>query len=127
MSYWIRLLFLAVLVLSSCSSSTASTTTQGAAAPTAAAPAAKAPTATSLPQATPTRAVPTPTGQAGKGVAPETKSTCPASNPIKGNVGENGKIYHIKGQSASYNATNPEACYATAADAEADGFRAAKN
>lgn len=48
---------------------------------------------------------------------------CPTSHPIKGN--SNSGIFHIPGGS-SYERTTPERCYASADDAEADGFRPAK-
>lgn len=48
---------------------------------------------------------------------------CPVSHPIKGNADSG--IFHVPG-GMSYDRTVPERCYATAADAEADGFRQAK-
>ncbi|GJM39074.1 MAG: hypothetical protein DHS20C19_24410 [Acidimicrobiales bacterium] len=48
---------------------------------------------------------------------------CPASHPIKGNA-QSG-IFHVPG-GMSYERTVPERCYASEADAEADGFRKAK-
>ncbi len=48
---------------------------------------------------------------------------CPASHPIKGNADSG--IFHVPG-GLSYERTTPERCYATEADAEADGFRRAK-
>ena len=48
---------------------------------------------------------------------------CPASYPVKGNAGS--MIFHVPG-GMSYERTVPERCYATEADAEADGFRKAK-
>ncbi|MEQ8840173.1 MAG: hypothetical protein RIB98_04265 [Acidimicrobiales bacterium] len=48
---------------------------------------------------------------------------CPLSHPIKGNAGSG--IFHVPG-GMSYERTVPERCYATEADAEADGFRRAK-
>jgi hypothetical protein len=48
---------------------------------------------------------------------------CPASHPVKGNAGS--MIFHVPG-GMSYERTVPERCYATEADAEADGFRRAK-
>ena len=41
---------------------------------------------------------------------------------IKGNVGRNGKIYHIPGQKY-YDKTNPEAIFCTEAEAQSAGFR----
>lgn len=48
---------------------------------------------------------------------------CPVSHPIKGNAGSG--IFHVPG-GTSYERTVPERCYASEADAEADGFRKAK-
>ena len=47
-----------------------------------------------------------------------------AGYPIKGNA--NSRIYHVPG-GRFYDRTVPERCYASAADAEADGYRAAKS
>jgi endonuclease YncB( thermonuclease family) len=60
----------------------------------------------------------------GGSAAPIDANTCPESHPIKGNQGE-AWIYHQPGQSA-YSRTNPEACFAAPADAEAAGYRAAQ-
>ena len=49
---------------------------------------------------------------------------CPSGYPIKGNA--NSLIYHVPG-GRFYDRTVPERCYASAADAEADGYRAAKS
>jgi hypothetical protein len=49
--------------------------------------------------------------------------TCPATHPIKGNADSG--IFHVPG-GMSYERTVPERCYASEADAEADGFRRAK-
>jgi hypothetical protein len=57
---------------------------------------------------------------------PPTGSSCPASHPIKGNKGSKGWIYHVKGQSASYESTKPEQCFASVQDAVAAGYRAPK-
>lgn len=51
---------------------------------------------------------------------------CPANAPIKGNINRDKEyIYHMPGQQA-YTRTIPEQCFATAAQAQAAGFRAAK-
>lgn len=50
-------------------------------------------------------------------------SACPADLPVKGNQGSNGWIYHDF-SSPNYERTEPEECFATAADAEAAGYRA---
>jgi hypothetical protein len=49
---------------------------------------------------------------------------CPRGYPIKGNASS--LIYHVP-DGGSYNQTIPEYCFVTAEDAEAAGFRAAKN
>jgi hypothetical protein len=49
---------------------------------------------------------------------------CPSGYPIKGK--SNSRIYHSPG-GRFYDRTVPERCYASAADAEADGYRAAKS
>jgi hypothetical protein len=60
-----------------------------------------------------------------KGIVPQGKD-CPVEYPIKGNFSSSGeKIYHVPG-GQFYNRTNPERCFATAADARAAGFRASQ-
>ena len=49
--------------------------------------------------------------------------TCPSSAPIKGN--KDSMIYHRPGQ-RDYNRTKAEECFASNADAESAGYRAAK-
>jgi len=49
--------------------------------------------------------------------------TCPEGYPVKAKVAS--RIYHVPG-GTSYARTSPDRCYATPADAEADGFRPAK-
>ena len=51
---------------------------------------------------------------------------CPPRYPIKGNRGSNGWIYHTTA-SKSYGRTIPEECFATEADAEAAGYRKARD
>jgi micrococcal nuclease len=79
-------------------------------------------------QAAPT-AAPAVAGQPATGgsgsTPPISASECPATHPIKGNQGSKEWIYHQPGQKA-YPNTNPEACFATPADAEAAGYRAAR-
>jgi len=48
---------------------------------------------------------------------------CPLTHPVKGNADSG--IFHVPG-GTSYERTVPERCYASEADAEADGFRKAK-
>ncbi|OFT10138.1 nuclease, partial [Micrococcus sp. HMSC30C05] len=50
-------------------------------------------------------------------------SVCPDSHPVKAN--DNSGIYHIPGQQ-HYGRTNARHCYASAAAAQADGYRAAE-
>ena len=54
---------------------------------------------------------------------PPVDGACPASHPIKANA--NSGIYHQPG-GRFYDRTQAERCYADAAAAEADGYRAAK-
>jgi hypothetical protein len=61
-----------------------------------------------------------------EGVPPKDKDTCPDDYPVKGNIDENGKLYHEKG-GRSYAATDPEICFAYVEDAKAAGFTAAPN
>ncbi|HEY8601076.1 MAG TPA: hypothetical protein VIL85_21765, partial [Thermomicrobiales bacterium] len=49
---------------------------------------------------------------------------CPATHPIKGNKGSMGALIYHNRDSASYDRTNPEVCFATEQDAEAAGYRA---
>ncbi|MCK5927591.1 MAG: hypothetical protein KAG80_05265 [Nocardioides sp.] len=60
----------------------------------------------------------------GSGMVSPTDGQCPESHPIKGNDSDGELIYHRAGQ-AFYARTNPEACFATEADAQAAGYRAA--
>jgi len=59
----------------------------------------------------------------------QSDTDCPADRPVKANISTNGRIYHLPGSRhyARTRITGPdEACVATAADAEAMGFRAAR-
>ena len=58
----------------------------------------------------------------GASVPPVSESDCPPGYPVKGN--QSG-IYHDV-DSPYYDATNPEECYADAADAENAGYRPPK-
>ena len=62
-----------------------------------------------------------PVSQGGGAAAPDAAGSCPASAPIKGNVGKE-RIYHLPGD-ASYNRTRAEACFSDAQAAQAAGFR----
>jgi hypothetical protein len=54
---------------------------------------------------------------------PAVDGVCPVSHPVKAKVASG--IYHLPG-GQFYERTRPERCYADAAAAEADGYRAAK-
>ena len=70
------------------------------------------------------RAVPGPVPPARPPVAVDpVDGGCPPGYPVKGK--RNSGIYHVPG-GLSYARTVPDRCYATPADAEADGLRAAK-
>lgn len=58
----------------------------------------------------------------GRWLAP-VEGACPPGYPVKANASSG--IYHVPGGRA-YDRTVPERCYATPADAEADGYRQAK-
>jgi hypothetical protein len=76
---------------------------------------AASPTATATPTATPA-------GGDDTSYPPISEDDCPDYAPIKGN--QSG-IYHVPG-GAYYNDTNPEECFATEADAQAEGYRASE-
>ena len=102
---------------------------------TAPAPLAPAPAPPWPPLGTPTTAPgPTSAGLAQDRSEPETATAspswvepeggaCPAGYPVKAKLAS--KIFHLPGM-GHYERTSPDRCYADAADAEADGFRAAK-
>lgn len=60
----------------------------------------------------------------GTWVLPNDDASCPDGFPIKAN--DNSGIYHVP-TGRFYARTKAERCYATAAGAEADGYRAAKS
>ena len=64
-----------------------------------------------------------PASQSGGFDAPDAGS-CPASAPIKGNIGRE-RIYHLPGD-AYYSRTRAEACFSSAQAAQAAGFRGIK-
>lgn len=58
------------------------------------------------------------------GVPPKTKSTCPSTHRIKGNIASDGeKIYHVPG-GQYYSVTDPERCFSSKSQAESAGYRA---
>jgi hypothetical protein len=70
------------------------------------------------------RSSPPPASAAHGAVSPLNQTTCPPDHPIKGN--QQSMIYHTRA-SRSYAATRPEACFAAAVDAQAAGYRAARD
>ena len=66
---------------------------------------------------------PAPAGASATGVQHGDLGGCPDSMPVKGS---NGGIYHVPGGAFYTRTTHPKACFATPADAEAAGYRAAK-
>ena len=81
--------------------------------------------------ARPTSAAPVPVGPASGGLPnspgnplPNPEGSCPASAPIKGNVGR-ARIYHLPGD-PYYARTKAEACFSSAQAAQAAGFRGIK-
>ncbi|WIK82056.1 thermonuclease family protein [Micrococcus lylae] len=112
-----------------CTPGTESAPAQAAPAPQQfAAPASKpaaAPAPASKPAAAPAPASkPAPAAGGSGPVAGNTATkTCPASHPVKAN--DNSGIYHLPHNQA-YSQTNARNCYATAAAAQAAGYRAAK-
>ncbi len=85
--------------------------------------------ATPAEEATPTPAVqeqpatPAPSAAA-KGAVEPIGWNCPENHPIKGNIRKTTRerIYHLPG-GQFYDATNAERCFATEADAQAEGYR----
>jgi hypothetical protein len=70
------------------------------------------------------RSSPSPASAAPGAVSPLNRTTCSPDHPIKGN--QQSMIHHTRA-SRSYAATVPEACFASAVDAQAAGYRAARN
>lgn len=58
------------------------------------------------------------------GVPPASKSNCPSTHRIKGNIASDGeKIYHVPG-GQYYSITDPERCFSTQTQAKNAGYRA---
>jgi hypothetical protein len=68
-------------------------------------------------------ATPAPAGASEAASQHDATGVCPDTMPVKGS---NSGIYHVPGGSFYNRTTHPKACFATAADAEAAGYRAAK-
>jgi hypothetical protein len=65
----------------------------------------------------------TPAADAGDWVAPAPDGSAPASHPVKAK--DSSGIFHVPG-GRFYDRTKADRCYATAAAAEADGYRPSK-
>jgi hypothetical protein len=125
------LALLAALVLSSCNqktdepvSSTPPKTTATSPAPIAKKSASPSPSASST-SSPAGQAKSTTSAQSAKvGVAPK-GGNCPSSDPIKGNNGKTGKIYHAP-KTKDYDQVKPETCFPNTAAAEKAGYRAHK-
>ena len=59
------------------------------------------------------------------GVAPDGPWTCPDASPIKGYLGQTGRVYFLPG-TTFYDEASPERCYATEEQARDDGARPAE-
>jgi len=69
---------------------------------------------------------PTPATVSAGRAQPDSATTCPPDYPIKGNKSSSGDlIYHVPGGQL-YERTEPEACFATEADARSAGYRASQ-
>ena len=81
----------------------------------------------SIPAPVPVPVLPPAASPAGtaQGAAPAA-GQCPASAPIKGNDGKNGKIYHLPQGDPNYGRTHAEQCFSTPEAAQAAGYRAAR-
>lgn len=63
-------------------------------------------------------------GDSQLGVPPATKSTCPSTHRIKGNIASDGeKIYHVPG-GQYYKIADPERCFSSQTQARNAGYRA---
>ena len=76
-----------------------------------------------IPEAAPAPAPEAASASGDAGPVSGADSVCPDSHPVKAN--DNSGIYHMPGQQ-HYGKTNARNCYASAAAAQADGYRAAR-
>ncbi|PAW32596.1 nuclease [Micrococcus luteus] len=76
-----------------------------------------------IPEAAPAPAPEAASASGDAGPVSGADSVCPDSHPVKAN--DNSGIYHVPGQQ-HYGKTNARNCYASAAAAQADGYRAAQ-
>ena len=76
-----------------------------------------------IPEAAPAPASEAASASGDAGPVSGADSVCPDSHPVKAN--DNSGIYHVPGQQ-HYGRTNARNCYASAAAAQADGYRAAQ-
>jgi len=70
--------------------------------------------------------VPTASSTSAGQIPPNADGSCPAAAPIKGNVGNRGKIYHLPQGDGNYARTHAEACFSSATAAQAAGYRGIK-
>ncbi|MFN0071872.1 MAG: hypothetical protein ACKVVP_10340 [Chloroflexota bacterium] len=85
--------------------------------------------ATAIRTAVATAVLPGTTKPSSRGVPQSGRGACPGTHPIKGNQGSRSTtdwIYHVPG-GGSYGQTDPEECFANEADAQAAGYRRARN
>lgn len=86
-----------------------------------------APGATPKPQApVQPAAKPAPSAKPSAPRAAPQGSACPATHPIKGNKSSSGEMIYHAPNGQFYSRTQPEACFATGADAQAAGYRASQ-
>ena len=67
---------------------------------------------------------PVSTGKQGIGTSPK-DGECPKSQPIKGEIGKDKKVYH-QPDSKNYSKIKPATCFASVTEAKQAGFRAPK-
>ena len=79
---------------------------------------------TPVPALPPAQAPVAPAGSVSRGTSPGSDGGCPASAPIKGNIGRD-RIYHLPGD-PYYTRTKAEACFGSAQAAQAAGYRGIK-
>lgn len=65
-------------------------------------------------------------GGSAEGVPPVSRNECPGDAPIKGNDSSSGELIYHEPEGQFYDVTNPEECFASAAEAEAAGYRASQ-
>ncbi len=84
------------------------------------------PPTTTVPAQPPVSSVPSASLAWSGQTPPNPDGSCPAAAPIKGNAGSKGKIYHLPQGDSNYARTHAEACFSSAAAAQAAGYRGIK-